>query len=151
MPAPPTADTGCSQNVAGAPLLTDSDEWLWRKIGDPVLHIELRKWADVFVIAPLSANTLAKLANGLCDNLVTSVARAWDISKPLCVAPAMNTLMWKNPFTAQHLSTLVSMLGATVIPPISKVLACGDSGEGALADVGTIATVVMQQAQTPPS
>lgn len=47
-----------------------------------VLHIELRKWADVLVIAPLSANTLAKIAGGLCDNLVTSVVRAWDFSKP---------------------------------------------------------------------
>jgi phosphopantothenoylcysteine synthetase/decarboxylase len=47
-----------------------------------VLHIELRKWADVLVVAPLSANTLAKVAGGLCDNLLTSVVRAWDFSKP---------------------------------------------------------------------
>ena len=49
--------------------------------GDPVLHIELRKWADICLIAPLSANTLAKIANGLADNLLTSTLRAWDFSK----------------------------------------------------------------------
>src|SRR5690606_5476619 len=48
----------------------DEDEWKWTKISEPVLHIELRKWADVLLIAPLSANSLAKIANGLCDNLV---------------------------------------------------------------------------------
>eukprot|EP00904_Undaria_pinnatifida_P008427 jgi/Undpi1/4714/HiC_scaffold_18.g08067.m1 len=53
------------------PVLGDADEWgAWDAVGDPVLHIELRKWADLMLVAPLSANTLAKLANGLCDNLV---------------------------------------------------------------------------------
>lgn len=65
----------------------DDDEWHeWSKVGDPVMHIELRRWADVFVIAPLSANTLAKLANGICDNLITCVARAWDFQRPLVVS-----------------------------------------------------------------
>ncbi len=54
-------------------------------MGDPVLHIELRRWADVLVLAPLSANTLAKVAHGLCDNLLTCVVRAWDFAKPLLV------------------------------------------------------------------
>lgn len=48
----------------------DEDEWKWKTRGDPVLHIELRKWADMILIAPLSANTLAKVSNGLCDNLL---------------------------------------------------------------------------------
>jgi phosphopantothenoylcysteine synthetase/decarboxylase len=50
------------------------------------MHIELRRWADVFIVAPLSANSLAKLANGMCDNLVTCIARAWDYSRPLLVS-----------------------------------------------------------------
>lgn len=50
-----------------------------------MLHIDLRRWADLMVIAPLSANTLAKLAGGLCDNLLTCVVRAWDFEKPLLV------------------------------------------------------------------
>lgn len=53
------------------PILTDRDEWtLWKQRGDPILHIELRNWADVLLIAPLDANTMAKIANGLCDNLL---------------------------------------------------------------------------------
>lgn len=50
-----------------------------------MLHIDLRKWADLLIIAPLSANSLAKMAQGLCDNCLTSVVRAWDFSKPLLV------------------------------------------------------------------
>lgn len=56
-----------------------------------VLHIELRKWADVLLIAPLSANTLAKIAGGLCDNLLTSVVRAWDFSKPFLGGGSFST------------------------------------------------------------
>lgn len=51
-----------------------------------MLHIDLRKWADLLVIAPLSANSLAKMAQGLCDNCLTSIVRAWDFSKPLLVS-----------------------------------------------------------------
>ena len=88
--------------LAGAPLSTDAAEWAaWRALGDSVHHIALRRWADVFLVAPLSANTLAKLAGGMCDNLLTCVARAWDFRKALLVAPAMNTAMWDSPFTSK--------------------------------------------------
>jgi phosphopantothenoylcysteine decarboxylase len=74
---------------AVGPIAGDEDEWHdWKAVGDPVMHIELRRWADVYVLAPLSANTLAKLANGMCDNLVTCVARAWDFKQPLLVSTA---------------------------------------------------------------
>lgn len=123
-------------------LYTDEDEWSsWNKIGDSVLHIELRRWADVMVIAPLSANTLGKIAGGLCDNLLTCVVRAWDYSKPLFVAPAMNTLMWKNPFTERHLMS-IDELGVSLIPPVSKRLACGDYGNGAMAEPSVIYSTV---------
>lgn len=106
----------------------DQSEYaMWKGRNDPVLHIELRKWADILIIAPLSANTLAKLANGLCDNLVSCVARAWDFERPFYVAPAMNTLMWTHPFTEKHLSALED-IGVKVIPPIQKTLMCGDKG-----------------------
>ncbi|XP_029127859.1 probable phosphopantothenoylcysteine decarboxylase [Cajanus cajan] len=88
----------------------------WGKLGDSVLHIELNKWADIMVIAPLSANTLAKIAGGLCDNLLTCIVRAWDYRKPFFVAPSMNSFMWDNTFTEQHCITLED-LGAILIRP----------------------------------
>jgi phosphopantothenoylcysteine decarboxylase len=125
---------------------TDEDEWAsYTSVhADPVLHIELGKWADLLLIAPLSANTLAKLATGLADNLLTCVARAWDFAavrdgrKALLLAPAMNTQMWVHPFTAPQLASLQG-LGATVIAPVEKRLACGDVGTGAMAAVTDIA------------
>mmetsp|Transcript_24001 Transcript_24001/g.66701 ORF Transcript_24001/g.66701 Transcript_24001/m.66701 type:complete len:201 (+) Transcript_24001:494-1096(+) len=116
----------------GTEVLGDADDWrVWQKKGDPILHIDLRKWADLLVVAPLSANSLAKMAHGLCDNLLTCVVRAWDFNKPMLVAPAMNTHMWDSPFTGRHLSTLRE-LGVHVLNPVSKTLACGDVGQGAL-------------------
>ena len=124
---------------------TDHDEWReWGEKGDPVMHIELVKWADVFVLAPRSANTLAKIANGLCDKLLTCVFRAWDFKDPakrVFIAPAMNTKMWESPFTERHLRS-ARELGVVVVPPIEKHLACGDFGVGAMAEVSTIAEVV---------
>ena len=81
-----------------------------------MLHIELRRWADLFVIAPLDANTLAKLAGGLADNCLSCVWRAWDLARPVVLAPAMNTLMWEHPLTARHLRTLAQLTGAGGAP-----------------------------------
>lgn len=126
-----------------SPILTDKDEWSqWNKRGDPVLHIELRKWADVLLLAPLDANTLAKIANGLCDNLLTCVVRAWDMRKPVWVAPAMNTHMYTHPMTERHLSVLRDF-GFHIIPPISKELMCGDTGTGAMARPEDIAARIV--------
>ncbi|OMO87570.1 Flavoprotein [Corchorus capsularis] len=123
-------------------LYTDEEEWSsWSKIGDNVLHIELRRWADIMVIAPLSANTLGKIAGGLCDNLLTCVVRAWDYNKPFFVAPAMNTFMWSNPFTEKHLMS-IDELGISLIPPVTKRLACGDYGNGAMAEPNLIHSTV---------
>ena len=131
------------QEKLSAVMYSDDDEWSsWKARGDPVLHITLRRWADVLVIAPLSANTLAKLAAGLADNLVTCVARAWDFRRPVVVAPAMNTAMWEHPHTAKHLDELQA-LGMHIVPPATKRLVCGDTGIGAMAEVETIAAGVL--------
>uniref|UniRef100_A0A8C3VEK2 Phosphopantothenoylcysteine decarboxylase n=1 Tax=Catharus ustulatus TaxID=91951 RepID=A0A8C3VEK2_CATUS len=107
-------------------LYGDEEEWqLWKGRSDPVLHIELRRWADLMVVAPLDANTLAKVANGICDNLLTCVIRAWDLSKPLLFCPAMNTAMWEHPITARHVEQLKGF-GYTEIPCVVKKLVCGD-------------------------
>jgi len=148
-------------------IVRDSDEWPGDRYerGDTVQHIELRKWADLFAIAPLDANTLAKLAVGLCDNCLTCVWRAWDLSKPVVLAPAMNTLMWQHPFTRRHLKSIAADFGAAHVPmhlddqqliaqindrskslrivsPVVKTLACGDEGIGALASVDTIVAAI---------
>jgi len=126
----------------GDTVLTDEDEWRsWQGRGDPVLHIELRRWADLCLVAPLSANTLAKLSHGLADNLVSSTLRAWDLSRPVLVAPAMNTFMWEHPVTSQQLAVL-SQWGYTLIPPVVKTLVCGDKGNGAMASLDTIVQTV---------
>ncbi|XP_033940479.1 phosphopantothenoylcysteine decarboxylase isoform X2 [Gymnodraco acuticeps] len=121
---------------------------LWTQRSDPVLHIELRRWADLFVIAPLDANTLGKIANGICDNLLTCVVRAWDTSRPLLFCPAMNTAMWQHPITAQQVSRLTEF-GYVEIPCIAKKLVCGDEGKGAMAEVSTIVSVVKQYLPIP--
>ncbi|MFN4260490.1 MAG: flavoprotein [Gemmataceae bacterium] len=145
----------------------DADEWPGAaegrryQMGEPVLHIELRRWAELLLIAPLDANTLAKLANGLSDNCLTCVWRAWDPNRPVVLAPAMNTLMWDHPLTVRHLRQLVEDHGPPrlerdeliawinrhhprlrIVPPQSKRLACGDVGMGALADLAEIMAVV---------
>ncbi|XP_045892373.1 phosphopantothenoylcysteine decarboxylase isoform X1 [Micropterus dolomieu] len=128
-------------------IYSDKDEWeLWTQRSDPVLHIELRRWADLLVIAPLDANTLGKIANGICDNLLTCVVRAWDTSRPLLFCPAMNTAMWQHPITAQQVSRLTEF-GYVEIPCIAKKLVCGDEGKGAMAEVSTIVSVVEQYLQ----
>ena len=81
-----------------------------------MLHIELRRWADLLLIAPLDANTLAKLAAGLADNCLTCVWRAWDPARPVVLAPAMNTLMWQHPLTARRLRQLAARRRGAVRP-----------------------------------
>lgn len=150
-------------------IYRDEDEWLqpWTR-GAPILHIELRRWADLLVIAPLSANSLAKLVHGMADSLVLSVARAWDTTglvdgvrtglssglgmsegkKIIVVAPAMNTAMWLHPVTAQQIRVLEDEWGAArggwvrVLRPMEKELACGDVGSGAMQDWKDIVKVI---------
>ncbi|XP_023666962.1 phosphopantothenoylcysteine decarboxylase isoform X3 [Paramormyrops kingsleyae] len=116
---------------------------MWTQRSDPVLHIELRRWADLMLIAPLDANTLAKIAGGICDNLLTCVVRAWDLCRPLLFCPAMNTAMWEHPITARQLDMLKDF-GYVEVPCIVKKLVCGDEGKGAMAEVSTIIDAVRE-------
>lgn len=154
-----------------AVVVLDEDEWPGRADGrryargDEVTHIELRRWAELLLIAPLDANTLAKLAAGLCDNCLTCVWRAWDPDRPVVLAPAMNTLMWRHPLTARGLRQIAQDAGAPsapremredelvewinarcprlrVAPPESRRLACGDEGVGAMTDPDALAGLV---------
>ena len=116
--------------MSGHHCFDDTAEW---GNTDRVLHIELAKWCDIMLIAPLTANTLAKIANGFCDNLLTSAVRALG-KKPLLLAPAMNTAMWENPLTAEHLDKVRKFYNIKVVDPVYKKLADGDEGIGALAE-----------------
>uniref|UniRef100_A0A8C8WGA8 Phosphopantothenoylcysteine decarboxylase n=1 Tax=Panthera leo TaxID=9689 RepID=A0A8C8WGA8_PANLE len=116
---------------------------MWKGRSDPVLHIDLRRWADLMLVAPLDANTLGKVASGICDNLLTCVIRAWDCRKPLLFCPAMNTAMWEHPVTAQQVG-LLKAFGYVEIPCVVKKLVCGDEGLGAMAEVGTIVDKVKE-------
>ncbi|MBR1977484.1 bifunctional phosphopantothenoylcysteine decarboxylase/phosphopantothenate--cysteine ligase CoaBC [bacterium] len=93
-------------------------------------HISLVDWADVFVIAPASANTISKIANGIADNLMTSVSCAYiGHKKPFVLAPSMNTGMWKNDFVQENLRKLENA-GVHIIEPDYGFLACGTEGKG---------------------
>jgi 3-polyprenyl-4-hydroxybenzoate decarboxylase len=135
---------------------SDKDEWTWEHQNeeyspvlspdswyknDPILHIDLIKDASALVIAPASMNTIAKMTYGLNDNLLTSLYAAWDNTKPIIIAPAMNTKMYLSPANQSNLLILRNR-GVHIVDPIDKKLACGEKGIGALADVNDIAKVV---------
>ncbi|KAL1760173.1 flavoprotein [Schizophyllum commune] len=131
---------------AGSRVWTDENEWTDDyRIGDPILHIELRRWADMVLVAPCSANTLSKIAHGACDNLVTSLLRALAPSTPTYIFPAMNTLMYEHPLTAEHLRIVREVVGYEVVGPIGKKLACGDVGMGAMTEWIDIVKIVVDR------
>ena len=103
-----------------------------------IVHVDLpQKWADMLIIAPATANIIAKIACGVADDILSSMVLATPGDMPKLIAPAMNTRMFENAATAENLQKLVSR-GWTVIPPRESRLACGYVGKGALAHVDTI-------------
>ena len=99
-------------------------------------HIELARWADLLLIAPATADLLARLASGRADDLLSTVALA--TAAPLLLAPAMNQQMWRDPATAANMDTLRSR-GCQVVGPASGEQACGDVGPGRMEDPQAIA------------
>ncbi|KAI4179589.1 MAG: hypothetical protein LQ346_007166 [Caloplaca aetnensis] len=134
-PEQPTVSSLASlSNVDGVYL--DEDEWTepWTR-DSKILHIELRRWAHLLAIVPMSANLLAKVTGGLCDDLLTNVIRAWDVNRTIIAAPAMNQLMWEHPVTAKQVAVLAAEWSwFEVLMPQVKELACGDVGQGAMRD-----------------
>lgn len=100
---------------------------------DTIKHISLSDWADIFIIAPATANTIGKIANGIADNLLTSSVLAFDTSKPLILAPAMNSKMYRNVLFQRNLEKLKDA-GFHIVDPITGVLACKDEGVGKMAE-----------------
>lgn len=121
------------QAVSGHPV-RDS---LWDAAAEAAMgHIELARWPDAIVIAPATANTLAKLAHGMADDLVSTLCLA--TTSPIFVAPAMNHRMWLHPATQANVETLKAR-GVTVIGPGTGAQACGETGPGRMAEPHEIA------------
>ena len=99
-------------------------------------HISLADWADIFVIAPIDANTISKLSCALADNLLTSVACAF--SKPILLAPAMNTNMYENPLVRENIKKLSKLNNYKILDTEEGFLACGYNGKGRMAEPETI-------------
>lgn len=126
------------ETLSGHPVAVDTFE---RPATWEVEHIALAKRADLFLIAPATANIIAKLAHGIADDMLSTTALA--TRAPIMIAPAMNTGMWDNPATQQNLSVLAAR-GAHIVAPATGHLACGDSGAGKLEDVEVIAERAMR-------
>ncbi|OUR71011.1 phosphopantothenoylcysteine decarboxylase [Arcobacter sp. 31_11_sub10_T18] len=121
------------ETISQQTILDEGNE-SWDK-GSINNHIDIGKWADLFIIAPASANTINKLSNGIADNLLTQTALAYIKTK--VIAPAANTNMIQNPITVQSLQKL-SALGYKIVSSQIKELACKDIGDGALAQPSEI-------------
>ncbi|MCQ2480729.1 MAG: bifunctional phosphopantothenoylcysteine decarboxylase/phosphopantothenate--cysteine ligase CoaBC [Clostridia bacterium] len=116
------------ETLTGTKCLVDTFD---RNFQFNVEHVSLAKLADVFLIAPASADIIAKAAHGIADDMLTTTLLACDC--PKLVAPAMNTRMYKNPITQDNIKTLVKY-GFEIINPANGYLACGDTGDGKMAE-----------------
>lgn len=114
------------EGLTGNPVYTDSFA-----PNQVMSHINLDKWADLVIVCPATANTINKFANGIADNLLTSLFLAHDWTKPYLIAPAMNTLMYQHPATQASIKRLEEW-GVTILPTAEGYLACGDTGKGKL-------------------
>ncbi|MCQ2454033.1 MAG: bifunctional phosphopantothenoylcysteine decarboxylase/phosphopantothenate--cysteine ligase CoaBC [Clostridia bacterium] len=130
--APQTFET-----LSGNPCVTDTfdrpEKW-------DVMHISLAQLADVFVVAPATANIMAKMAAGIADDMLSTTLLA--TKAPVLIAPAMNTGMWEAPATQQNLKTLLSR-GVHTVGPEGGHLACGDSGMGRMSEPADICAAVL--------
>jgi phosphopantothenoylcysteine decarboxylase/phosphopantothenate--cysteine ligase len=129
------------QALSGNRVFTDQ----WDSgVANSMAHIQLSRDADVLLIAPASADFLAKVANGIADNLLTTLTLARDC--PLLVAPAMNRQMWTNPATQRNMATLLSD-NVTVLGPASGEQACGEIGDGRMLEPEEILAEVIAHFQ----
>ncbi len=121
------------ETLSGHPVAVDTFD---RPQTWEVEHIALAKRADLFLIAPATANIMGKMACGIADDMLSTTVMA--TRAPVLVAPAMNTGMWENAAVQQNVKTLRAR-GVEIVAPVSGHLACGDSGAGKLEDVAVIA------------
>lgn len=125
------------QALSGNPVLAETHSG--ETGGNGMAHISLTREADVFLIAPASANTIAKIACGIADNLLTNLAAARKC--PLAVAPAMNVEMWFNPANQRNIAQLLAD-GITVFQPAEGEQACGETGVGRMPEAAELADLL---------
>ena len=127
------------QALSGQPVRSS----LWDEAAEAAMgHIELARWPTRIVIAPATANMLAKLAHGMADDLVSTLCLATEA--PIAVAPAMNRVMWSHPATQANVATLQSR-GVAVLGPGEGEQACGETGEGRMLEPDAIAAALSAQ------
>ena len=124
----------CVQALTHRPVYTS----MWTGPEDfRIGHIELADWADAMVVAPATANIIAKTAAGVCDDLLsTTLCVCWD--RPVLLAPAMNSRMWANPIVQANLVRLQEQLKFRIVGPETGRLACGTEGIGRMAEPAAI-------------
>ena len=111
-----------------------------------IQHIDLTKWADKIIVAPATANLISKFANGIADDLATSLMLAVRDTSIVYIVPAMNTFMYRNPIIQDNMNKLIK-LGFNFVEPDSGLLACGDVGEGKFPSIEKIESFVFQEVE----
>ena len=119
------------QSLSGQPVI--SSIWDTSDYHES-MHIGLARWCDLLVIAPASADAIAKLAAGICDDVVSLTACALPRSTPVLLAPAMNEQMWENPVTQRNVSTVKQILGYHTVGPAEGWQACRTAGAGRMSE-----------------
>lgn len=123
------------QSLSGRPVFTS----LWQAEDRPdAQHIGLARSTELVIIAPATADIIAKLAHGICDDLVSTVVCALPRTTPVLLAPAMNAEMWANPITQENLAKLKTTLGYHTVGPESGWQACRTAGEGRMSEPDAI-------------
>jgi len=130
------------QALSGRPVRSD----LWDQAAEAAMgHIELARWADRILVAPATADFIARLANGLADDLLSTLCLATDA--PIAIAPAMNRLMWANAATRANVDTLRAR-GVAILGPAEGDQACGETGPGRMLEPADLADAVLRDAPT---
>ena len=118
------------QSLTNHPVYLD----MWQTYNkEEVEHISLAQWADIMIISPATANIIGKIAQGIADNLLTTVVMALPKETPVLIAPAMNTNMWENPLVQKNIDTLKNDKKYLFMETREGVLACRDEGSGKIA------------------
>ncbi len=135
--------------LSNAPVVTS----VWQQVEHKdSQHVNLARWCDLFVVAPATADFMAKLAAGICDDIVSLTACALPRSPkrtPVLLAPAMNAQMWENPVTQRNVQTVQTLLGYELVGPAEGWQACRTEGAGRMSEPDEILNAVIKRLTVP--